>query len=129
VPDTPNQAKQNYNKPAFPHVTCHNGPHGDMFMNYMDYVDDDTMLMFSKGQVARMRAALDGPRASLLTSDGLAKTAPTARVVLPVPKSGAARQAALARQADAGATHVFNGAEWVAVPSGAKAKTGRRRGR
>ena len=32
----------------FPHITCGNGPNGDMFMNYMDYVDDDTMLMFTK---------------------------------------------------------------------------------
>ncbi|MEU0453991.1 carboxypeptidase regulatory-like domain-containing protein, partial [Streptomyces sp. NPDC006129] len=26
--------------PDFPHVTCGNGPNGDMFMNYMDYTDD-----------------------------------------------------------------------------------------
>ena len=52
-------------KPAFPHVTCNNGPNGDMFMNYMDYVDDDTMVMFTLGQVARMNATLAGPRAKL----------------------------------------------------------------
>ena len=42
-----------------------------MFMNYMDYVDDDTMLMFTKGQLRRMNATLDGPRASLAGSSGL----------------------------------------------------------
>jgi len=129
VPDTPNQSDHNFNKPTFPHVTCSNGPNGDMFMDYMDYVDDDTMFMFTAGQVARIRAALNGPRASLLTSDGLAKVAPTARLVLSVPASAAARQAALARQADHGATRVFNGAEWVTLKSAAKAKpaTARRR--
>jgi hypothetical protein len=52
-------------KPTFPHITCNNGPNGDMFMNFMDYVDDDTMCMFSTGQVARMNATLAGPRKKL----------------------------------------------------------------
>ena len=42
-----------------------------MFMNFMDFVDDAAMLMFTPGQVARMRATLDGPRASLKTSNAL----------------------------------------------------------
>jgi hypothetical protein len=65
VPDTPNAAGPNFNKPAFPHVTCGNGPTGDMFMNYMDYVDDDAMFMFTPGQVARMQAVLAGPRGGI----------------------------------------------------------------
>ncbi|HXI31309.1 MAG TPA: zinc metalloprotease [Vicinamibacterales bacterium] len=65
VADTPNAAGPNFGKPKFPTVTCHNGPNGDMFMNYMDYVDDDAMFMFTTQQVARMRATLDGPRRSL----------------------------------------------------------------
>ena len=36
-----------------------------MFMNYMDYVDDAAMFMFTPGQVARMHAALAGPRSSI----------------------------------------------------------------
>lgn len=71
VDDTPNQANSNFGKPTFPSITCNNGPNGDMFMNYMDYVDDDAMFMFSEGQVARMRATLDGVRSSLKTSDAL----------------------------------------------------------
>lgn len=55
-------------KPTFPHVSCDNGPDGDMFMNYMDYVDDDTMIMFTHGQVTRMQATLDGMRSSIGTS-------------------------------------------------------------
>ena len=67
VADTPNAQQPNFNKPTFPHISCSNGPNGDMFMNYMDYVDDDSMFMFTTGQVARMNAALDGPRSSIGT--------------------------------------------------------------
>jgi hypothetical protein len=66
VADTPNAAGPNYGKPAFPQVSCTNGPNGDMFMNYMDYVDDAAMLLFTPQQVGRMHAALQGPRRSLL---------------------------------------------------------------
>jgi hypothetical protein len=67
VDDTPNAESPNFGKPTFPHISCGNGPNGDMFMNYMDYVDDDSMFMFSHGQVIRMQATLDGPRNSLVT--------------------------------------------------------------
>jgi hypothetical protein len=67
VDDTPNAESPNFGKPSFPHVSCSNGPNGDMFMNYMDYVDDDSMFMFTHGQVVRMQATLDGPRKSLVT--------------------------------------------------------------
>lgn len=62
VEDTPNQLQQNFNTPAFPAISCGNGPNGDMFMNYMDYVDDTAMFMFTHQQAARMQAALAGPR-------------------------------------------------------------------
>lgn len=65
VADTPNAQGPNYGKPNFPHVSCSNGPNGDMFMNYMDYVDDDSMFMFTTQQVARMTAALEGPREAI----------------------------------------------------------------
>jgi hypothetical protein len=71
VKDTPNQADSNFGRPTFPRITCGNAPNGDMYMNYMDYVDDAAMFMFSAGQVARMRAALDGPRALIKSSDAL----------------------------------------------------------
>jgi Pregnancy-associated plasma protein-A len=66
VADTPNCAGPNYGTPAFPVVTCNNGPNGDMFMNYMDYVDDAVMVMFTTQQVLRMRTALETARAGLL---------------------------------------------------------------
>ena len=65
VADTPNAAGPNFGKPSFPTVTCNNGPNGDMFMNYMDYTDDDAMFMFTTQQVARIRATLAGPRNGL----------------------------------------------------------------
>jgi hypothetical protein len=73
--DTPNQGTENYGKPAFPHVSCGNGPNGDMFMDYMDYVDDNAMFMFSQDQVTRMNAALSIARSGILASDGLVPVA------------------------------------------------------
>ena len=71
VDDTPNQADETYSPPAFPAISCSNGPNGDMFMNYMDYTDDVGMNMFTVGQSVRMDATLHTARASLLASDGL----------------------------------------------------------
>ncbi|MHA7772988.1 zinc metalloprotease [Roseibium sp. M-1] len=65
VSDTPNQGGPNTGKPTFPTISCSNGPNGDMYMNYMDYVDDDTMVMFTEGQIQRMHACLDGPRSAI----------------------------------------------------------------
>ncbi len=72
VGDTPNQAKSNGGTPTFPKVSCGNTPNGDMFMNYMDYVDDAAMFMFTTGQKARMQAlfASGGARATIATSNG-----------------------------------------------------------
>ena len=65
VSDTPKAQAPNYGKPDFPHISCNNGPNGDMFMDYMDYVDDAAMFMFTQGQAARMNATLAGPRKKL----------------------------------------------------------------
>ena len=65
ISDTPKAKLPNFGRPAFPHVTCGNGPNGDMFVNYMDYVDDAAMVMFTHGQVARMHATLIGPRSAI----------------------------------------------------------------
>lgn len=65
VADTPAAQQANMGKPKFPQITCDNGPNGDMFMNYMDYVDDAAMVMFTVGQIARMNATLAGPRKKL----------------------------------------------------------------
>jgi hypothetical protein len=111
VRDTPNQAGPNTGCPRFPRVSCANGPDGDMFMNYMDYTDDACMFMFSKGQVARMHAALSGPRASISTSTGLTPI-PSTRLALPAPDTAAVRAAARGEKGTPPAK-VFDGVEWV----------------
>lgn len=70
VVDTPNCAGANTGMPVFPHVTCDNGPNGDLFMNYMDYTDDAGMFMFTSAQVQRMQACLDSSRSSIGASAG-----------------------------------------------------------
>lgn len=74
--DTPNQAGPNYGAPSFPHLSCGNGPDGDMFVNYMDYVDDAAMVMFTADQVTRMQAALDSTRSSIGTTGPCGKFLP-----------------------------------------------------
>ncbi|MGU3436258.1 M20/M25/M40 family metallo-hydrolase [Actinomycetes bacterium M1A6_2h] len=65
VDDTPNQGGPNNGRPTFPHVSCNNGPNGDLFVDFMDYTDDAGMVMFTAGQVTRMAACLEGPRRPL----------------------------------------------------------------
>jgi Pregnancy-associated plasma protein-A len=58
--DTPNQdGPNNINPntcPTFPHISCNNGPNGDMFQNYMDYTDDICKNIFTRDQSLRMRS-------------------------------------------------------------------------
>ncbi|MDP2314775.1 MAG: zinc metalloprotease [Pseudomonadota bacterium] len=68
VDDTPNQGSENFGEPTFPNVSCGNAPNGDLFMNYMDYVDDVAMFMFTAGQVERMQACLDSDRSAIGTA-------------------------------------------------------------
>lgn len=70
VADTPTQQSLNFGCPGFPKISCGNGPNGEMFMNYMDYVDDNCMIMFTEGQSTRMNTAITVSRASLITSLG-----------------------------------------------------------
>lgn len=75
ISDTPNQAGENYYCPAFPHTdACNNTANGVMFMNYMDYVDDGCMNMFTKGQVSKMVAVLGSIRPNLPNSYALGHT-------------------------------------------------------
>lgn len=73
VDDTPKQASYTPGCPTTVRITCGNGPHGDMYMNYMDFTSDVCLNMFTQGQKARMRALFEpgGPRAGILTSKGL----------------------------------------------------------
>lgn len=70
VDDTPTARTANYGCPSFPHLTCGNTTTGDMYMNYMDYVNDACMLMFSMGQKDRSFALFQpgGARFSVVNS-------------------------------------------------------------
>ncbi|WP_055442187.1 zinc metalloprotease [Lacinutrix himadriensis] len=65
VTDTPSSDGANYGCPSYPTVNCRTT---DMTMNYMDYVDDSCMYMFSDGQKSRMRTIFEagGSRESML---------------------------------------------------------------
>jgi len=68
VNDTPTQQDKNFGKPTYPQYDLCGGVNRSIqFMNYMDYVDDAAMYMFSSGQKARMMAvtSTSGPRAGL----------------------------------------------------------------
>ncbi len=66
VNDTPNQFGPNYGCPAHPSTSCTNS--GDMFMNYMDYTDDNCMNAFTLGQKSRIINAINQLRAPILNS-------------------------------------------------------------
>jgi Pregnancy-associated plasma protein-A/Secretion system C-terminal sorting domain len=63
VVDTPLQAAPNLGCPSFPQISC---GIGNMFMNFMDYTDDNCMGLFTLGQKARMLATLLEFRGGLL---------------------------------------------------------------
>lgn len=62
VTDTPPQKDANQTCPGLTTViqNCTNTPGGEMFMNFMDYPGDECVLLFSKGQVNRMKAEITG---------------------------------------------------------------------
>ena len=72
VDDTPKQKAANRGCPSGIKISCDNAPYGDMYNNYMDQVNDDCMVMFTNGQMSRMRSAFapGGPRHALLSSNG-----------------------------------------------------------
>jgi hypothetical protein len=98
VADTEPAEQENYGCPSFPsnpNNSCGGGPNGEMYMNYMDYTDDNCMAMFTAGQKARMHAALNGDRSAILSSAACAgptvapAPAPSAMLqVFPNPTTG-----------------------------------------
>jgi Pregnancy-associated plasma protein-A/Secretion system C-terminal sorting domain len=67
VEDTPLQATANLGCPSFPQLSC---GVGNMYMNFMDYTNDECMGLFTNGQKARMLATLTGFRSGLLSGAG-----------------------------------------------------------
>jgi len=68
--DTPATYFPHFDKPSNINIyTCVTTSSGAMFMNYMDYVYDNQMAMFSNGQKTIAQNTMAGPRASLLNSN------------------------------------------------------------
>lgn len=65
IADTPRQMGPYFGCPSHPRTSCGSE---DLFMNYMDYVNDSCMFMFTAGQKLKMLSALSGPRFKLLHS-------------------------------------------------------------
>lgn len=63
VEDTPQQGTPHFGCPTYPQVSCFTS---NLFMNFMDYVNDECMYLFTPGQGARMRATLENSRPGLL---------------------------------------------------------------
>jgi len=62
IADTPPQADATYGNPSFPKYDSCSKPsvsNGIMFMNYMDYVNDNAMRMFTKDQAIIMQQSLN----------------------------------------------------------------------
>ncbi len=90
VTDTPRHAGPNYGCPSHPKSGCSGN---QMFQNFMDYVDDGCMSLFTEGQKLRAAATFVGARAGLMTSAGCslvdAQNVENERVTLfPNPTSG-----------------------------------------
>ncbi|MBX2968226.1 MAG: hypothetical protein KF803_02560 [Cyclobacteriaceae bacterium] len=73
VCDTPPTSGPNSGCPTSTLNSCTETPtdNNDQWMNYMDYVNDACMYMFTSGQRERVDACIYGARSSLLSSDAL----------------------------------------------------------
>ena len=79
VEDTPSQFTNTRGCPNHPKASCSSN---DMFMNYMDYSDDNCVSMFTKGQKARMLSVFDGARRTLLASQACQSPVSTKNTIL-----------------------------------------------
>ena len=68
VDDTPLQGSPSNGCPVYPQFSCGGS---NMFMNYMDYSDDECLLMFTHGQKKRVRSILDIYRTELNQSNSV----------------------------------------------------------
>ncbi len=72
VEDTPTQKMEFTGCPPYPQYnTCKGVQTLAMSMNFMDYVNDECMLMFTNGQKMRMRGIIQKKRSNLSGSDAL----------------------------------------------------------
>lgn len=87
IDDTPLQEYPHYGVPTHPMTTCGSV---DMFMNYMDYGNDEVLVMFTEDQKNKMEYSLDILRDELWLPEsvGLNKSKPLRLTIAPNPTSG-----------------------------------------
>lgn len=70
--DTPPTGAPSYGSPSLTQNTCNEIPvdEPDMWMNYMDYVNDANLLLFTAGQRDRMRGVMNTQRLTIQASLG-----------------------------------------------------------
>jgi hypothetical protein len=68
VNDTPTQEEENFGCKIHPSISCNNN--GDMFMNFMDYTNDNCMNSFTEGQKSRVWSSITNFRSELFLSNG-----------------------------------------------------------
>lgn len=82
INDTPVQFGPPFGCPSYPFnqaatlATCgvNNAPHGEMFMNYMNYVEDSCMNLFSLDQTTRINWVLNNIRTEIWSASNLIAT-------------------------------------------------------
>jgi len=65
IEDTPEQYEEYYDCPSYPQYSCNSS---DMFMNFMDYVDDACLTLFTEGQKELMHEIILNYRTELLNN-------------------------------------------------------------
>jgi hypothetical protein len=63
VDDTPEQERPYLGCPEYPQFSCGSS---DLFMNFMDFTNDNCLALFTRGQIERMQGTLLGIRSGLL---------------------------------------------------------------
>ena len=78
VADTPDQENSYGGCPVHPRSSCGSN---DMFMKFVDYVNDNCMALFTEGQKTRMHAAINTDRIGLLNNSAACGTAANEHLV------------------------------------------------
>jgi Pregnancy-associated plasma protein-A/Secretion system C-terminal sorting domain len=110
VDDTPPQLQAYLGCPKYPQYSC---GESSLFMNYMDYVNDPCMVMFTEGQMQRMLLTIEKYRSGLLKSEtfcgNLNKNEPFNCTVFPNPAAGKVTiEWILGENTEGGQIQVFN---------------------
>ena len=126
VDDTPPQLYAYEGCPIYPQYSC---GESSLFMNYMDYVNDPCMFMFTEGQMQRMLMTIQKYRSGLLESDVSCSVTKKNDlldcIIFPNPTSGQIKiEWALDVNTEGGQIQLFNSFGQLLIQQFVSAKTG-----